>query len=224
MRDVNTFTTNVPQYVLHFAKKSLRFLLPEPSPDKHLGGDLCHLRAEWCSSSHPDVVCIDVAIWPRLFLQVLQDHSTLGVWVANSQRVRTGDRTKRHPVELCCDGTDWGGWSCIGLWSCVLEHPAPPRWQSSEGSSAEEMRQHGNSRHEKAHRANKSRGDEEAARQRCVAACYLILSVERLCVSRSLLQHGVGQRSGGGVQQLKPHLLGGGDGAHAFHPQGVDVQ
>lgn len=44
-----------------------------------------------------------------------------------------------------------------------------------------------------------------------MTVCYLILSVECLGVPGSILQHCVSERSGGGVEQLKPHLLGGGD-------------
>lgn len=45
----------------------------------HLESQVTSVSAEWCSSSHPDVVGIDVAIWSGLVLQVLQDHSAL--WV-----------------------------------------------------------------------------------------------------------------------------------------------
>lgn len=46
---------------------------------------------------------------------------------------------EKHPrVKFYRKVTDWGGWFCICLWSCVLERPALLRWQSLGGSSAEE--------------------------------------------------------------------------------------
>ena len=53
---------------------------------------------------------------------------------------------------------------------------------------------------------------------------HLVLRVERVCVSGGLLQRGVVEGARRGVEQLKPHLLGGGDSAHRLRPQGAHVQ
>lgn len=58
----------------------------------------------------------------------------------------------------------------------------------------------------------------------CVCVCYLVLYIQCVGVYGSLLQRGVCERSRGGVKQLKPHLLRGGDGANRLHPQGAHVQ
>lgn len=53
---------------------------------------------------------------------------------------------------------------------------------------------------------------------------YLVFRVEHVCVPGSLLQHGVFERAGGGVEQLKPHLFWGGDRADGLHPQTAHIQ
>lgn len=54
-------------------------------------------------------------------------------------RCRKRNKKNRRPAQtLHSEVTDWEGWFCICLWSCVLEHPALRRWRSLEGSSAEE--------------------------------------------------------------------------------------
>lgn len=46
--------------------------------------------------------------------------------------------TKSFSTEVRRTVTDWGGWFCIGLSSCVPEHRGQQRSQSSEGSSVGE--------------------------------------------------------------------------------------
>lgn len=45
---------------------------------------------------------------------------------------------KSFSTEVRRTVTDWGGWFCIGLSSCVPEHRGQQRSQSSEGSSVGE--------------------------------------------------------------------------------------
>lgn len=145
-------TTNISLHGLHPARKSLRFLVPEPSPDKHLESrsDLCQSRvmlfiSPWCSLHW----CSDLA--PPLPPGSSRSLDSQGL---NGEKANWWDlaiEKQRHAVKFG-DVTDWGGWFCICLWSCDLEHPALPRWQSSEGSSAEDGDMlsitHGHRRHE----------------------------------------------------------------------------
>lgn len=53
---------------------------------------------------------------------------------------------------------------------------------------------------------------------------YLVLDIQSVCVPGSLLQHRVCEQPGGGMKQLKPHLLWGGDCANWLHPQAAHIQ